>query len=99
MSIQVLKNYFLNKCFKDYQLPIALAQVKSGNVSENLLNVICQITYSLYQAKEITKKVCNNIMNLNINDPHRLLLNLSHKMNLRKSDKYVALSNLSMYYT
>ena len=38
-------------------------------------------------------------MNLNINDPHRLLLNLSHKMNLRKSDKYVALSNLSMYYT
>ena len=32
-------------------------------------------------------------------DPHRLLLSLSGKVNLRKSDKYVALSNLSIYYT
>ena len=31
-------------------------------------------------------------------DPHRLLLNLIEKMNLRTSDKYVALSNLSIYY-
>ena len=45
------------------RLPIALAQVKVGNTSENLLNEIRQIIYSLYQAKEITKKVYNNIMN------------------------------------
>ena len=45
------------------RLPIALAQVKGGNTSENLLNKITQIIYSLYRAKEITKKVCNNIMN------------------------------------
>ena len=32
-------------------------------------------------------------------DPPRLLLNLSDKINLRRSDKYVALSNLSIYYT
>ena len=32
-------------------------------------------------------------------DPHRLLLNLSDKINLKRSDKYVALSNLSTYYT
>ena len=32
-------------------------------------------------------------------DPHRLLLNLTDKINLKKSDKYVALSNLSIYYT
>ena len=32
-------------------------------------------------------------------DPHRLLLNLTDKMNLKKSDKYVSLSNLSIYYT
>ena len=32
-------------------LSIALAQVKAGNISENLLNEIWQITYSLYQAK------------------------------------------------
>ena len=32
-------------------------------------------------------------------DPQRLLLNLSGKINLKRSDKYVALSNLSIYYT
>ena len=31
--------------------------------------------------------------------PHRLLLSLSDKINLKRSDKYVALSNLSIYYT
>ena len=45
------------------RLPIALAQVKAGDTSENLLNEIRQIIYSLYRAKEITKKVYNNIMN------------------------------------
>ena len=39
------------------RLPIAVAQVKAGNNSENLLNEIKQIVYSLYQAKQITKKV------------------------------------------
>ena len=33
------------------RLPTALAKVKADNTSENLLNEICQITYSLYQAK------------------------------------------------
>ena len=32
-------------------------------------------------------------------DPHRLLQNLSDKINLKRSDKYVALSNLRIYYT
>ena len=40
---------------------IALAQVKAGNNSERLLNKIRQIVYSLYQSKQITKKVYNNI--------------------------------------
>ena len=31
--------------------------------------------------------------------PDRLLLNLSDKINLTRSDKYVAFSNLSIYYT
>ena len=44
------------------RLPIALAQVKASNNSENLLNEIKQIVYSLYQSKEITKKVYNNLM-------------------------------------
>ena len=44
------------------RVPIALAQEKEGNNSENLLNEIRQIIYSLYQSKEITKKVYNNLM-------------------------------------
>ena len=44
------------------RLPAALAQVKAGNKSENLLNEIRQIVHSLYQSKEITKKLRNNII-------------------------------------
>ena len=44
------------------RLPIALAQVKAGNNSESLLNEIRQIVYSLYQSKQITKKVYNNLV-------------------------------------
>ena len=97
------------------RLPIAFAQVKAGNTSENLLNQIRQIIYSLYRAKEITKKVYNNIMNLiqyeydeyndikmnntkmntifmisknsKTSDPHRLSVNLTDKIDLRKKDK------------
>ena len=32
-------------------------------------------------------------------NPHRLLLNLTEKITLKRSDKYAALSNLSIYYT
>ena len=45
------------------RLPIALAQVKAGNMSKNLLNEIRQSIYSLFLEKEITKKVDNNIIN------------------------------------
>ena len=44
------------------RLPIALAQIKAGNNSENLLNEIRQIAYSLYQSKEITEKIYNHII-------------------------------------
>ena len=42
-----------------------------------------------------------NSDNSKTSDPHRhrLLLNLSGKINLKRSDKYVTLSNLSIYYT
>ena len=42
-------------------LPIALAQIKAGNNSRGLLNEIRSV-YSLYQSKEITKKVYDNII-------------------------------------
>ena len=38
------------------RLPVALTQVKAGNNSENLLNEIRQIVYSLYQSKKLLKK-------------------------------------------
>ena len=42
---------------------VALAVGKAGNTSENLLNEILQIIYSLYCATEITKKVYKNTIN------------------------------------
>ena len=44
------------------RLPKGLAQIKANNNSKRLLNEIRQIVYSLYQSKEITKKVYNNII-------------------------------------
>ena len=38
------------------KLPVALAQLKAGNTSQNLLNEIRQIIYSLHRAKEINKR-------------------------------------------
>ena len=45
------------------RLPIACEQVNADNNSESLLIEIRQIVYSLYQSKQITKKVYNNIIN------------------------------------
>ena len=44
------------------RLPIALEKVKAGNRSDNLLNEIREIVYSLYQTNEITIKVHNNMI-------------------------------------
>ena len=109
------------------RLPIALAQIKAGNNSESLLNEIRQIVYSLNRSKEITKKVCNNIINSikvetsfglgflshntkmdtifmnsensKTSEYHVLLLKLADKLDLRRGQKTVALSNISIYYT
>ena len=39
-----------------------------------------------------------NSENSKISGPYRLLRNLSDKINVKTSDKYVVLSNLSIYY-
>ena len=44
------------------RLATALALVWAGNISENLLNEMRQVIYSLYRQKEITEKVYNNII-------------------------------------
>ena len=38
-----------------------------------------------------------NSQNSKTSDPNRLLINISGKINLKRNDKYVALSNLSIY--
>ena len=37
--------------------------------------------------------------NIKTSDPHRLLLNLADKTNLKRSDKFVPLLNLKIFYT
>ena len=44
------------------KLPVAVAQVKTGNISENLSNITRQIVYSLFQSKQIIKNVYNYII-------------------------------------
>ena len=39
-----------------------------------------------------------NSEKIKTSESHRLLINLSHKLNLKSSNKYVVLSNLIMYY-
>ena len=39
-----------------------------------------------------------NSENSKTSDPHRLLLNLTYKVDLRGQDKYIPLSTLSIYY-
>ena len=96
------------------RLPIARAQVKAGNNSESLLNEIRQIVYSLYQSKQITKKVHNNTIksiqiqkidtifmnteNSRNSNPHVLVLNLTDKLDLTRGEKSIALWN-SIYCT
>ena len=67
------------------RLPIALGQVKSGSKSERLLNEIRQIVYSLYQSKQITRKVITKIRyyiyefrKQLTSEPHVLVLKLTN---------------------
>ena len=40
-----------------------------------------------------------NSKNSKTSDPHRLLISATDKIDLRIKDKYIVLSNLSIYYT
>ena len=90
------------------RLPIALAQIKEGNTSENLVNenqtnyiffVSSKWNYQkVYNSLVNSIKLKNRMDNIFTNsknsktlEPHRILLNLSDKMNLKRNDKYVAL--------
>ena len=40
-----------------------------------------------------------NTENSKMNEPHKFLLNISQRLDLRSSDKHVALQNMTIYYT
>ena len=42
--------------------------------------------------------IFTNSENSKTTDPHRILLNLTDKIKLKRNNKYVALWNLSFYY-
>ena len=84
----------------DQRLPIdqllllcARKQVKAGDTSENLLNGIRQIIYFLYQAKEITKKIYNNIMK-SIKVKYKMNTIFMNSKNSKTSDTHRLLLNL-----
>ena len=45
------------------RLPITFAKLKGENNSEKLKHEIRQSLYCLYRSKNMTKQVCNNLMN------------------------------------
>ena len=45
------------------------------------------------------KTIFISFKNSKTSDLDKLLLNLTHKIDLRRKDKYITLSNLSIYYT
>ena len=45
------------------RLPISLAQLKTGNNSQNLKNEIRQLLYSLYRSKKLSKIIFKHLMN------------------------------------
>ena len=55
------------------KVPITLAQLKVDNTSESLLKQIQQIC-SLYRPKEISKKVCSNILIIKVQEFNKGIL-------------------------
>ena len=95
------------------RLPISLAQLKAGTNLQKLKNEIRQLLYSLNRSKKLTKDIYNhfdqhylkmefifmNTENGKTNEPHGFRLSLLDKLNLKNTNKNMALANLSNYYT
>ena len=44
-------------------IPITLARLKAGNNSQDLVNEIRQLLYSLHRSKKLTKTIYNHLIN------------------------------------
>ena len=45
------------------------------------------------------KTIFMDLENSKTNEPHKCVLNLSQRLDLKSSNKHIALENLSIYYT
>ena len=96
------------------RLPIALSQVgnTSENLLSEIRQIIYYLYRSKEITKKIYNNIMNSIKlwnrmntiftnsgNSKTSDTQRLSSNALHKINLKKSDKYIALSNIRIYYT
>ena len=83
----------------------------SENLLNEIMQIIYCLYWANEVTKKVYNNIMNstklwnrvdtifmNSENSKTSDPQRLLLNLSDKINLRQSHKYVALLNLSIYY-
>ena len=59
---QGLKILTLNQMLR--RLPIPLAELKTGNNSEKLINKIRQLLYSLYRSKKLTKRIYKSLTDI-----------------------------------
>ena len=84
----------------------------SKNLLNKIRQIIYSLYRAKEIAKKVYNNKMNSIIRYNTkrntifmnskssktSDPHRLLLNFTDKTDLRRKDKYIALSNLSIYY-
>ena len=78
------------------QIIYSLSRAKVSNyITKKLFNNVMNSVKLSNKMDTIFKNFDNN----KTFDPHRLLINLADKINLKRSDKYVPLSNLNIYYT
>ena len=68
-------------------------------VNKNLKHEIEFTIKSNEPSAETMERIFLNTENIKSNAPHRSVLNLSKRLDLRRLDKHVALQNLSIYYT
>ena len=78
------------------KLPIFLAQLKAGDNSQNIDQDNLQSFNQRYLKMET---IFMNTENSETNEPHRFRLSLADKLNLKNSNKNIALVNLSIYCT
>lgn len=77
------------------KLNLVLAQVKAGNTSPDLQNGTLQVVYSLYWAKQMTKQVCKNIINLILVLSYNMNTHFINSENIKTSDPQGLVLNLT----